>query len=226
VSKITVPRFIGCVALVAGFFFMPVHAASLEVTLVDHVITYTDESGHRKRIDVGKPCDDLWIAPDGSAFAFIGIDKYIDFPDPPSHDAIATTVYIARRSDHFRPKPIADTVQPGPYHFPSISSDGAYVFFVGLPGGAGFLFAHNLRTGKTEGLDAAHTRSLIGYCTIWSGKRAGGVLFEDMFWKAGVGYGGDGCYLKTSGKPTMPASCAPLEHNLQLRGEACPQTTP
>lgn len=206
-SKIAVPRFIGYVALLARFVLIPAHAASLEVTLVDHVITYTDESGHRQRIDVGKPCEDLWIAPDGSAFAFIGIDKYMDFTDPPSRDVIATTVYIARRSDHFKPRAIADTVQPGPYeyhqlHSPSISSDGAYVFFVGVPGNAAFLYAHNLRTGKTEGLEVNDTRSLIDYCTVWSGPSAGGVLLAEMYWSdlAGVGRGGDRCYFKNSGK--------------------------
>jgi hypothetical protein len=225
-SKITVPRFMWCVALVARFVLIPVHAASLEVTLVDHVITYTDESGHRQRIDVGKPCDDLWVAPDESAFAFIGIDKYMNFPDFPSPDVIATTVYIARRSDHFTPKPITDTVHPGSseyhqLHFPSISSDGAYVFFVYIPGNAAFLYAHNLRTGTNESLDVDGTRSVVGYCTIWGGRSAGGVLFQDML----LG-GKDQCYLKASGEPKIPASCAPLLPNFRSWGAACAQTTP
>src|SRR5579872_7219396 len=141
-SRITVPEFIGYVALVARFASMPAYAASLEVALVDHVITYTDDNGHRQRIDVGKPCDDLWVAPDESAFAFIGVDEYDDFPGPPYRVVLASTVYIARRSDHFTPKPIANVVRSGPgefheLHFPSISSDGKYVFFVMSPGNAG-----------------------------------------------------------------------------------------
>jgi hypothetical protein len=232
-SKITVLRFIGYVALVARFVLIPAHAALLEVTLVDHVITYTDEGGHRQRIDVGKPCEDLWIAPDGSAFAFIGIDKYMDFPDdPPSRDAIASTVYIARRSDHFTPKPIADTVGSRRYeyhqiHSPSISSDGAYVFFVGIPGNAVFLYAHNLRTGNNEYLDVNGTRSLLDYCTVWSGRSAGGVLLQELYWIDSVGgEGGDRCYLKTPGKARIPASCAPLQLKFRLMGAACAQTTP
>jgi hypothetical protein len=216
--------------LFAGAMAAVLQAAPLEATLADHVITYTDESGHRQRIDVGKPCDDLWVAPDESAFAFIGIDEYTDFPGPPEGKiAIATTIYIARRADHFTPKRIMDTVREGQAEFhqlynPSISSDGAFVFFVAVPGNTGLLYAHNLQTGTNELLDSGGVRNLTKYCTVWSGRYAGGVYFMERYLADQPdSVFRERCYLRTPGKPALPASCSQLAPVRIKDGAACTQ---
>jgi hypothetical protein len=75
------------------------------------VVTYTAEDGRKKTIQVGMKCVDLWVAPDESVIAFVAVER----ERPPQTQEMEplieeSSIYIARRSDHFRPVHVNVTV--------------------------------------------------------------------------------------------------------------------
>src|SRR5258708_4431597 len=78
------------------------YSQAIHPTLVDGVITYAGEDGMPRQIEIGKRCADLWVAPDKSAFAFIAIDRFGGWEDS-GETVAASTLYIARRADHYAP---------------------------------------------------------------------------------------------------------------------------
>src|ERR1035438_7074626 len=67
------------------------------------VIQFTARGGSRKEVQIGKRCADLWVAPDESVIAFIGIERAIAGTENSTSPAIdESSVYIARKADNFK----------------------------------------------------------------------------------------------------------------------------
>jgi hypothetical protein len=76
-------------------------------TLSNGIVTY-EENGRRKEIQVGKKCADLWVSPDESVVAFIAIHKSKPATPQEIEPFIQeSSIYIARKSDHFKPVHLA-----------------------------------------------------------------------------------------------------------------------
>lgn len=186
------------------------HAAALQVALADGVITYSDQTGVRRAVNVGKRCSDLWVAPDDSMLAFIAIEQSpgFEYGEPVIG---ASTIYIARKSSGFVPARIGVShVEAGgrdwsAFRFPSVSPDRRHVFFFPVIGaGAPFvIFAYDLATQKAEEVGPG-----IGYCTVWRGRDAGSI----WVWRylAPPDEAGE-CYVKAPRGRERAASCAEWE---------------
>jgi hypothetical protein len=195
-----------------------VHAGSLQAKLVNGVIRYTGEDGKRQRVDVGKRCRDLWIAPDETVFAFIAIERSRGFEDGGEPFVVKSTIYIARKTEHFVPERVAVTsvrienADWEVFRFPSVSPDGALVLFY-VP--TGTAFAHNRNTKKNEPIGRAWD-----YCSAWDGPYAGSVLIQERNFiphpssPQGPFYDFR-CYRKAPGKGETPDSCAEFDPDLR-----------
>lgn len=203
-----------------------VRPGSLKFTLIDGVITYGGGDGGRKRIDVGKRCRDLWVAPDESMIAFIRVDKSEGYENNGEPFVRASTVFVARRSENFVPVQVpipTDKVliEWGVFVNPSISADGSTVFFMVWEGNYSFFFAYNLNASENQQVGGG-----IDYCTIWSGPDKGSILMYQRNW---IGDEAKGpldpaykyeCFIATPGSRDIPGSCAEFEKSFR-RGAAC-----
>jgi hypothetical protein len=199
-----------------GLLAANANAAQLHATLIDGVITYTAEDGSRRRIDIGEKCSDLWVAPDESVFAFVAIEKSDGFENNGQPFIFASKIYVARRSEHFVPRPVDVTrvraVQRDweVFRYPSVSPDGAYVFFYVPTSMAvgGTLFAHRLGTKTDQEIGRG-----LDYCTLWKGPDAGAILIWQRYLTGSAN--GDGyahrCYIAAPGRSEAIGSCAEFE---------------
>jgi hypothetical protein len=204
-----------------------IRAESLDASLVNGVVTYRADDGTRKRLDVGKKCTDLWVAPDESALAFVGIDKSHGFYNDGEPFIEASTVYIARKADQLVPVRVGVTSVRvagrnwGVFLHPSLSPGGEFVFFLVEAGNSWILFGHNLQTKKTDEIGWG----VMDYCTFWKGSRAGEVLvrqryLSDLATGGGFAYR---CYSRAPGRRETPQACTEFGSFFEF-GAACRQT--
>ena len=162
----------GCVLSLQGW------GESVPPTLSNGVVTYTGENGQRKEIQVGKKCSDLWVSPDGSIIAFIAIEK----AQPPTAHEVEpfieeSSIYIARRSDHFKPIHLAVKVQIDERIWrvvrePKVSPDLATIyFFVPNTMTTWKLMSTAIPTGPYKTIADA-----TDYCVVWGGDHSGDLV--------------------------------------------------
>lgn len=152
---------------------------SAHPSLTNGAISYTSNDGRRKNIEIGKRCDDLWVAPDESIIAFIAIDKAFPGTDSgPNPFIVESSLYIARKTERFRParvnlKEIVVDGKPWKIvRYPSVSPDLSKVYFsvpytmkdwklmsVSLPDGANIAISDE-----------------VTYCIVWGGHYSGDLL--------------------------------------------------
>lgn len=179
-------------------------------TLSDGVISYTEEGGERKTIDVCKPCSDLWVSPDESIIAFIGIDE-----GPVEHvgpfttvgpNILASRIYIAMGTDHYRPvrvnvgPVVVDGTEWRVLRHPSLGPDLKTLYFeIPYAATSWLLMSITLPAGPPQALDG----TTIGYCPMWGGRYSGDLLMmrrrfpDPAEIAAGIGVQNP-CYLRDS----------------------------
>jgi hypothetical protein len=159
------------------FVATQVWGEAVRPSLSKGVVTY-EEDGQRKEIRVGKKCADLWVSPDESVIAFIGIEK----AQPATADEIEpfieeSSIYIARQADHFKPVHIAVRVEISGRTWkvvrePKLSPDRSTVYF----------FVPNtmttwklMRTTVAAG-PYAMIADATDYCVMWGGDHSGSLV--------------------------------------------------
>lgn len=176
-------------ALLLASQSIAVRAGDSWATVTNGVITYTLDDGKTKTIDVGKKCTDLWTDPDGNVMAFIAIEQEKTPPRNPSlgYDEGPTieqsSLYIARRSDHFAPlrlpvKPILIYGREwSVMRRPSVSPDRMTVLFE-VPDSVvtSMLMSLSLNSGVLQQIGDGSD-----YCVIWHGAHAGGLLLQRRY---------------------------------------------
>lgn len=143
-----------------------------------YVMHYADAAP--TRLDVGYKCTDLWVAPDGSAVAFIAMektkgseDKALKYEQEPLIER--SSVYIARKAAGFAPvlafaQPITiDGRAWSVFRAPSLSSDGRHLY-VGVP--------FTMTTWKIVDVSLSDgsyqiVANATDYCVIWNGAHWG-----------------------------------------------------
>jgi hypothetical protein len=161
--------------------FAATEAASGSVgpMLANGVVSYIAQDGKRKEIQVGKRCGDLWVSPDESVIAFIGIEK-VDPKTAYDEEPFIwqSSVYVARKSDGFKPVHLA--YQPVPLdgrrwrvvRRPSVSPDLRTVYFsVPYTMTSWKLVSTPFPNGPYKVADDESA-----YCVIWGGAHSGEVL--------------------------------------------------
>jgi hypothetical protein len=146
-------------------------------TLSNGIVSY-EEDGRRKEIRVGMKCSDLWVSPDESVIAFIGIEK----AQPATTHEIEpfieeSSIYIARKSDHFKPLHLAVKVEIDGRTWkvvrePKVSPDLVTVYFV-VP--------NTMTTSKLMStMLPTSPYKMIGdatdYCIMWGGDSSGDLI--------------------------------------------------
>jgi len=159
-------------ALVASATLAPsqVRPPEARPTIVDGAVTYTAEDGRRRTIDVGAKCRDLWVAPDESAIAFVAIEDqrasgYIE----------RSAVFVALRSDHYRPVRLPVTVVIAGQTWrvasaPEVSPDLKSVYFLAPYEAVGYILVKEPLNGGASHVIGG---DLSNYCVVWGGPRAG-----------------------------------------------------
>ncbi|HKV81634.1 MAG TPA: hypothetical protein VJP02_26035, partial [Candidatus Sulfotelmatobacter sp.] len=103
-------RWLVAVALLTDLTIARAQSASFR--LVGGVVTYSSSDGKERQIAVGKPCADLWTDPDENVVAFIAVEKqrpaWGGAPEPYIEQS---SVFVARRSDGFRPTRIGIDIE-------------------------------------------------------------------------------------------------------------------
>jgi hypothetical protein len=143
------------------------------------VIQFTSRNGDRKEIQIGKGCADLWVAPDESAIAFIGIEKIAFGTEKSTDPDIAeSSLYIARKADNFKPvmRPFKQVrIEGTPWRIlrlPSLSPDGKTAYFaVPVTMKDWALMSVSLPTGVPRVV-----RDHVEYCVVWGGRYSGALL--------------------------------------------------
>jgi len=146
--------------------------------LEDGVISYTDITGRRSRVQVGGPCADLWVSPDAETIAFVRIDR--SEPDDLSLEPFVeeSTVFIASRSNGFNPvrisfpPPRLDRRTWRVFRHPVASPDAKTVYFLVPSAGTSF----SLMSVSTTGGAAKLVADVGGYCVLWGGEYNGDLL--------------------------------------------------
>jgi hypothetical protein len=172
------------IPILIAMLAMTGHAAAgvLHAAITDFAVTYSDEDGTAKKIDVGKRCADLWVAPDESALAFIAIEAGTGLLDHGEPDITKSTIYITRKSNHFLPERIAaegamvKDLPPSPFRYPSLSPNQTLLFFSMDDGGEWTILAYDRRINTVETLSRGRA-----YCTVWEGPFAGAVLVYQRY---------------------------------------------
>jgi hypothetical protein len=185
--------------------------ANLSPTLYRGIISYV-EGGRRHQIDVGKPCSDLWVSPDGRVIAFIAVQK-AEPPTPTERGSFIeeSSLYIARKSDRFKPVPLdVGPVSIGGnqwtvFRNPSLSPDLRTIYFE-IPD---TMTTWKLLKRAVSGGVPTVLGDVMAYCVVWNGERSGDLLTmvrQDSTSgrpAAGVRYP---CYLSSqAGEPIMVA---------------------
>ena len=165
------------ISISACFIAVQGRGEALRPTLSNGIVTY-EENGRRKEIQVGKKCADLWVSPDESVIAFIGIEK----AQPATAHEIEpfieeSSIYIARKSEHFKPVHLAVKVEIDARTWkvvrePKVSPDLATVyFFVPNTMTTSKLMSTTLSTSLYEMIADA-----TDYCVMWGGDSSGGLV--------------------------------------------------
>lgn len=160
--------------------------AELAVSLTDGVIRYGLNGSAMKAIRHDRPCADLWVAPDGSMFTFISIERaepssgallssYSDAVIPPL--ILESAIYVASRVDGFLPRRLALVVPEvtggkwRAYRNPKIAPDHSTVYFeVPLPQTAILMRADMLK-GKAQVV-----ARIAAYWIVWNGPEKGALI--------------------------------------------------
>ena len=144
-------------------------------------ISYTSENGRRETIALEKQCSDLWVSPDEQVMAFITVDK-AEPPNALEREPFieASSIYIAEKSDHFKPVRIGfESVSInnqvwGIFRRPSVSPDLRTIYFqVPYTMTAWRLMSYSLTTHSF-----ATIRDVTAYCVIWGGSSSGDLLLS------------------------------------------------
>ena len=143
------------------------------------VISYFEPDGRRHQINVGKPCSDLWVSPDGGVIAFIAIQR-AEPPTPAEREPFIeeSRIYIAWRSDHFKPVPLQ--LKPVPldgnlwaiFRNPSISPDLQTLYFL-VPY---TITTWKLMSSQLSGGSPKILADAMTYCVVWGGDHSGKLL--------------------------------------------------
>jgi hypothetical protein len=161
-------------AILAG----PLIAQAPKAALKDGVISYTNESGGRSEIQVGGPCADLWVAPDGDTMAFVRIDRSEPGDLSPAPFIEESTIFVASSSSRFSPVRVA--LQPPwiegrewrVFRDPVVSPDLKAVYFLVPAAGTSWL----LMSAPTAGGKAHAIAYVESYCVLWGGEHSGDLL--------------------------------------------------
>jgi hypothetical protein len=168
------------------------------------------------------------VAPDESTIAFIGVDKSPGFDESGEPFVLASTIYIARASDHFRPAKVplsnvrvADAKRDWQaFRYPSVSPNGSLVFFFAQTSIAtgGTIFAYDLGKARLGELGQA-----INWCTVWKGPSSGSILVWERRYTGGVDREPYDylCFIRAPGRKDTPAACSEFSVSLPLHGPAC-----
>jgi len=167
------------IPLVSFLFIRQCQGQSIKPTLSNGVITYLREDGQQATMQVRRECADLWVSPDESVIAFITLDKI----EPPTREygyLEESSIYIARRSDHFKPI----QVHLRPIHIsqrkvvrqPSLSPDLKTLYFL-VPS---YMTSWTLISTQLSSSPNTKITDLIGdgYCVIWGGRFSGDLLLN------------------------------------------------
>jgi hypothetical protein len=177
-------------------------------TLSKGTISYLAVNGQRAEIRVGKKCLDLWVSPDESMIAFIAVEKSLFHTENEEEPFIEqSSIYIARRSDHFTPVriPLKGVVIDGRswtvFRAPSVSPNLKTVYF-SVPN---TMTTWRLMSVPLHGEAYGMFGDEVSYCVVWGGKHSGDLLtLERDQGAVGPTYG---CYLRDqSGSRTLVAN--------------------
>ena len=161
------------------------YARSDRFVVMDGTVISTDNDGSRKRLDVHKRCLDLWVSPDESVIAFVGVDK-TRMPDEAPRAGTEqpmierSTIYLASQLDHFVPKAVVarsfeiDGRNWSVLREPSISPDRQTLFFK-IP--------ISMTTSRVMSLSLSSNQyrsvaNATGYCVLWGGRYSGLLLLQ------------------------------------------------
>jgi len=191
-------------------------AQSTSFRLVRGVVTYSSSDGKEHEIAIGKRCADLWTNRDGSVAAFIAVEKERPPWGPAGESFIEeSSVFIARKSDDFRPIHIAVDIELDGRRWrtarePKVSPDYSTLYFF-VPD---FMTSWALIGKPLAGGEPRLIGRGTDYCVVWGGRNSGdlGILtsFEPQEPWRGVSHP---CYMRaSSGTMTKIADeCADFE---------------
>lgn len=164
-------------------------ASELKPALIDGVVSFAPDGGDRRTINVGKRCTDLWVSPDQTVLAFIGVDKEtVPAPNPllssvEEPQIEESSIYVARRSTGLIPVrlsigPIAIEERSWlVLREPSVAPDGTDVFFsVPYSETSSKVFRFSLNSGALAAIADA-----TAYCVVWGGDYSGYLLLEQRY---------------------------------------------
>jgi len=185
VGKRELAKYFPSLVRVVVLLSTPCLAADFSFVLKDGAISYRTETGVARSIRVGRKCTDLWVAPDGSAIAFVAIDKeqsaendLLNYEQEPLIER--SRLYVARKSNGFLPVLAASapvTIEGRQWHVlrsPSLSPDGKQVYFsVPYTMTTSRIFVVDLRSGARQTLGDA-----TDYCIVWNGDYSGSQLIQ------------------------------------------------
>jgi hypothetical protein len=190
---------VGILLITSQLLGQRLSAQRLDIRLVNGTVSYT-EMGQRHSIALGKKAADLWVAPDESIVAFIGIDKF----DPPS-SIVRSTLYVAKRADQFKPILIdvnsaLETMRRGygVIRQPSVSPDMKTLYFALPEYATSWTLMSVALTVSVSHIQQVQDL-LRDYCVAWGGVHTGEMLMilrhnPPLTGLEGVTYP---CYLRT-----------------------------
>jgi hypothetical protein len=158
-------------------FAMQGWSDGLKPTLSNGVVTY-EENGRRKEIQVGRKCTDLWVSPDESVVAFIAIHKSKPATPQEIEPFIQeSSIYIARKSDHFKPVHLVVKVELDGRSWkvvrePKLAPDHETVYFF-VPN---TMTTSKLMSTKLPARSYEALADATEYCVVWGGDHPGELI--------------------------------------------------
>jgi len=167
-----------CSLILTAVMAIPSAAGTASITLKDGVVSYSDPNAGRSTVQVGGPCADLWVSPDGQEIAFIRIDR--SRPNPYAIEPFIeqSTIFVASRSAGFKPvrvdfePPEVDGRHWNVFRTPRVSPDLHTVYFL-IPAAGTSWF---LMSAPISGGPAKPITWVEDYCVIWGGVHPGDLL--------------------------------------------------
>jgi hypothetical protein len=179
--------------------------------LDDGVISYVDEGGQRRAIAIGERAADLWVSPDGTLIAFIGVAKQPSAASGVTAEPLIeeSHIYTARKVDQFAPRRVPLQAIPingrswRVFRDPKVAPDRKSVIFaIPYTSTTSRVFRASLNTGDYTPISDA-----TDFCVVWGGSGAGDLLMQDRYIPAdpstGVVYQ---CFLKSGSAPRTHVS--------------------